>query len=193
MPRRWTREIIIANLAKGRLGEAASNLIGSLLITAVATSAMKRSERPEAERQDFVAYLDEFHNFTTDAFAAMLAEARKYGLALVIGHQYLDQVRPAIRAAVFGNAGTLVSFQLGHADAGEIAAELTPYGVDTLTGLGRGEVCVRSVAGSDVAYPFLGRTFPEIGWRYGSRQNALEPTPVWPTAGGRGSEDREVG
>lgn len=168
------RRIIIANLAKGRLGEAASNLIGSLLITAVATSAMKRSERPEAERQDFVAYLDEFHNFTTDAFAAMLAEARKYRLALVIGHQYLDQVRPAIRAAVFGNAGTLVSFQLGHADAGEIAAEFTPYGVETLTGLGRGEVCVRSVAGSDVAYPFLGRTFPEVGWSYRSRQNVLE-------------------
>jgi hypothetical protein len=168
------RRIIIANLSKGQLGEAASNLIGSLLVTAVQLAAMRRSALPEEERTDFVAYLDEFHNFTTDAFASMLAESRKYRLALVIGHQYLDQVRHPVRAAVFGNAGTLVSFQLGHADAGELASEFSPYGVETLTGLGTGEVCGRSVADGEVAYPFLARTFAEVGWTHGSRQNVLK-------------------
>src|ERR1700687_3241085 len=93
------RRIIIAKLSKGRLGEAASNLIGSLLVTAGQLAAMGRSGVPEAERQDFVAFLDEFHNFATDAFASMLAESRKYRLALVIGHQYLDQGSRPVRAA----------------------------------------------------------------------------------------------
>jgi type IV secretory pathway TraG/TraD family ATPase VirD4 len=120
------RRIIIANLAKGRFGEAPCNLLGSLLVTAVQLAAMRRTAVPEEERVDFVCYLDEFHNFTTDAFAAMLAEARKYRLAIVAGHQYLSQISQPVRDAVFGNIGTLVSFELGHDDAEEIAGEFAP-------------------------------------------------------------------
>jgi hypothetical protein len=125
------RRIIIANLAKGGLGEAATNLIGSLSVTAVQLAAMRRADVPEEQRVDFVCYLDEFHNFTTDAFASMLAEARKYRLSLVIGHQYLDQVAPPVRAAVFGNVGTMVKFAVGHSDAEELAGEFDPYRTET--------------------------------------------------------------
>lgn len=168
------RRIIIANLSKGRLGEAASNLIGSLLVTAVQLAAMRRTALPEAERIDFAAYLDEFHNFTTDAFASILAESRKYRLSLVIGHQYLDQVAPPVRAAVFGNVGTMVTFAVGHTDAEELSGEFDPYGIETLTGLRKGEVCVRTTAGGDTGQPFLGVTFAEVGWSYGSREKVLQ-------------------
>jgi type IV secretory pathway TraG/TraD family ATPase VirD4 len=167
------RRIIIANLAKGRLGEAGCNLLGSLLVTAVQLAAMRRTAIPEEERVDFVAYLDEFHNFTTDAFAAMLAEARKYRLAIVVGHQYLSQISPPVRDAVFGNVGTLVSFQLGHDDAEEIAGEFAPYRPERLTDLYRGEVCVRTVAGGVTAPPFWGSTIAEVGWRYRSREKVI--------------------
>lgn len=171
------RRLIIANLAKGRLGEAASNLLGSLLITSVQLAAMARASIPEEERIDFVAYLDEFHNFTSDAFASILAEARKYRLALVIGHQYLEQLSEPVRAAVFGNCGTLISFGVGHADADEIAPEFDPYGIDTLTMLSRGEVCVRGVSGGETGQPFLGWTIAEPGPHYaGRREVVLEQT-----------------
>jgi hypothetical protein len=166
--------IIIVNLSKGRLGEAACNLIGSMLVTAVQLGAMRRSVIPEKDRVDFALCIDEFHNFTTDAFASILAEARKYRLSLVIGHQYLDQVAVPVRAAVFGNVGTLVSFTVGHSDAEELAGEFDPYRTETLTGLHRGQVCVRSSAGGETGYPFLGETFAEVGWTYGSRQKVLE-------------------
>ena len=168
------RRIVIANLSKGRLGEAATNLVGSLLVTAVQLAAMQRSTIPEDERVDFAVYLDEFHNFGSDIFASILAEARKYRLSLVLGHQYLAQVSPAIRAAVFGNVGTLVAFQVGYDDAEALAGEFTPYGPEVLTGFHRGEVAVRTVAGGTTSVPFLGSTIAEVGWSYASREKVIE-------------------
>ena len=43
-----------------------------------------------------------------DSFANILAEARKYKLSLILAHQYMEQMPDAIRAAVFGNIGTMV-------------------------------------------------------------------------------------
>jgi len=114
------------------------------------------------------------HNFTTDAFASILAEARKYRLSLVIGHQYLAQVSEPVRAAVFGNVGTLISFQLGHDDAEELAGEFAPYVPNSLTGLNRGDVCVRSIMGGMTGEPFFGKTIREVGWSYASRAKVVE-------------------
>lgn len=169
------RRIIIGNLSKGQLGEAATNLIGSLLVTAVQLAAMRRATIAEEERVDFAVYLDEFHNFTTDAFASILAEARKYRLSLVLGHQYLAQVAPAIRAAVFGNVGTLVAFQVGYDDAEELAGEFSPYAPEVLAGFSRGEIAVRTVADGTTSVPFLGSTIAEVGWSYyASREKVIE-------------------
>jgi hypothetical protein len=168
------RRIIIGNLAKGRLGEGAANLIGSLLITATWNAAMRRTAMAEEERVDFGAYLDEFQSFGSDIFMSILAEARKYRLSVVLAHQYLEQVSQPVRAAVFGNCGTLVSFGVGHADADEIAPEFDPYGVDTLTMLSRGEVCVRTINGGETGQPFLGATIAEPGWSYRRRETVIE-------------------
>ena len=166
--------IVIANLSKGQLGEAATNLVGSLLVTAVQLAAMRRATIPEEDRVDFALVLDEFHNWTTDAFASILAEARKYRLSLTLGHQYLAQVSPVILAAVFGNVGTLVYFQVGYDDAEVLAGEFSPYGPDVLTSFHRGEVAVRTVAGGTTSVPFLGSTIGEVGWSYASRKKVIE-------------------
>lgn len=79
-----------------------------------------------------------------------------------------------MRAAVFGNVGTLISFPLGHDDAEELAGEFAPYGANSLTGLYRGEVCVRTVMGGMTDEPFFGTTIPEVGWNYGSRTKVIE-------------------
>lgn len=119
-----TGKVLIANLSKGRLGEAPANLLGALLITAFAQAAESRSAMPESERRDFTLYADEFQNFATDSFATILSEARKYRLALVLGHQYLGQLPESLRQAVLGNAGTVVVFRVGAEDAMVLAREL---------------------------------------------------------------------
>ena len=117
------RRVFIANLAKGKLSAEKSNLLGSLLATQFQLAAMSRAARPETERQDFFLFIDEFQNFTTDVFASILSEARKYRLCLTLSHQYVQQLPAVIQQAVFGNVGTLIAFRVGHVDADSLAKE----------------------------------------------------------------------
>lgn len=112
-----TGRIFLANLSKGKIGNDKANLLGSLLTTQFQLGAMARAAMPEADRRDFYLFIDEFQNFSTDVFAAILAEARKYRLCLTLSHQYVDQLPLPIRQAVFGNVGTLIAFRIGYADA----------------------------------------------------------------------------
>lgn len=117
------RRIFIANLSKGRLGEDKANLLGAVLVTKFQLAAMSRSTIAETDRKDFFLSIDEFQNFSTDSFAAILSEARKFRLCLTLSHQYMDQLRDEIRKAVFGNVGSIVSFRVGPTDASFLEEE----------------------------------------------------------------------
>ena len=106
-------KILIVNLAKGRLGEDNSALLGAMLITKIQLAAMSRVDLPEEQRKDFYLYVDEFQNFATDSFVNILSEARKYRLSLTLANQYISQMPEAVRDAVFGNVGTIIAFRVG--------------------------------------------------------------------------------
>ncbi len=121
-------KIILVNLSKGKLGEDMSGFLGSMLVTKFQIDAMSRADVPEAERRDFFLYVDEFQNFATESFASILSEARKYRLSLTMANQYVSQLvigdkNTKLRDAVFGNVGTLVSFQVGSDDAEELSLQ----------------------------------------------------------------------
>ena len=124
------RKIFLVNVSKGRIGEDNSALLGAMIITKVQLSAMERVRIPEEERKDFYLYVDEFQNFATESFASILSEARKYRLNLIIAHQYIGQLvsdmSTAVRDAVFGNVGTMVSFRVGATDAEFLEKEFEP-------------------------------------------------------------------
>jgi len=117
-------KILLVNLAKGRIGEDSSALLGGLLVTTIGLAAYSRADMAPGERRDFFVYIDEFQSFTTLAVANMLSELRKYRVGMTLAHQYLNQLETDIRDAVVGNAGTLVSFRLGAEDAPYIAREM---------------------------------------------------------------------
>ncbi|MCC6639357.1 type IV secretion system DNA-binding domain-containing protein, partial [Candidatus Falkowbacteria bacterium] len=124
-------KIIILNLSKGRMGEDASALLGAMMITKIQLAAMSRVDIVnEEDRRDFYLYVDEFQNFATDSFATILSEARKYRLCLTMAHQYIAQLEQggstAVRDAVFGNVGTLITFRVGAADAEFLEKEFSP-------------------------------------------------------------------
>jgi hypothetical protein len=110
-------KIVIVNLSKGRLGEDNSAMLGSLLITKFQLDAMSRADIPEKDRRDFCLYVDEFQNFATESFATILSEARKYRLSLTMANQFIAQMSEEVCSAVFGNVGSLISFQVGIDDA----------------------------------------------------------------------------
>jgi len=110
-------KIVIVNLSKGKIGEDTSSLLGAMIITKFQLDAMSRANIPEKDRRDFYLYVDEFQNFATDSFATILSEARKYRLNLTIANQYIAQMPEEVRDAVFGNVGSIVTFQVGFDDA----------------------------------------------------------------------------
>jgi len=123
-------KILLVNVAKGRVGEDNSALLGAMLITKIQLSAMERVRVPEDERVDFYLYVDEFQNFATDSFAGILSEARKYRLNLILAHQYIGQLitdtSTKVRDAIFGNVGTMITFRVGAADAEFLEKEFEP-------------------------------------------------------------------
>jgi hypothetical protein len=122
-------KIIIVNLSKGKIGEDNSKLLGAMLVTKFQIDAMSRANIPEAERKNFYLYVDEFQNFATESFATILSEARKYKLNLTMANQYIAQMPDEVRDAVFGNVGTVLSFQIGFDDAEYISQQ---YGEEAL-------------------------------------------------------------
>lgn len=160
--------VLVVRLPKGRLGEDQANLIGALIVSEFLHAAMGRRD----QRRPFHLFIDEFQNFTTDSFATILAEARKYGLTLTLGHQYIDQVPEAIQAAVFGNVGNVVSFRVGAEDARRLAAELGDVQPHVLRDLERGQVIARLMSGRVVSQSFIGQTHPLAACR-GSYQKAV--------------------
>lgn len=117
------RQIVIANLSKGTVGESATNVLGSLLVSHIQLTAMGRNAIPQKDRVPHFIHVDEFQSFTTDAFASIFSEARKFAAHFCLANQYTKQVPELVRAAILGNAGSLIVFCVAAADAELLAPE----------------------------------------------------------------------
>lgn len=124
------QKILLIDLSKGQIGEMNAFLLGMILVGKILMAALSRTDMPEEKRKDFYLYIDEFQNFTTDSISSILSEARKYGLNLIIAHQYLGQLvkhqDTSIKDAVFGNVGTWILFKIGSDDAEVLQKEFSP-------------------------------------------------------------------
>lgn len=99
---------LICNFSK-EMGDAPSRLVGGMVITAITQAAMTRNAR--AVNRPFYVYIDELQNFSIETLATILSEARKYGLHLILSHQYMTQIEAAIRSAVYANTANFISFR----------------------------------------------------------------------------------
>jgi hypothetical protein len=120
------KKILIVNLSKGKIGELNSKLLGMMFVIKFQAAAMSRANMAESERNDFCLYVDEFQNFSTDSFASILSEARKYRLNIIVANQFIGQLTPEIRDAVFGNVGTIISHRVGPEDAEFMTKQFAP-------------------------------------------------------------------
>lgn len=154
-------KIFLVNLAKGKLGEDTASLLGSLLVSSIGLTAIRRADTPEDSRRDFYLYLDEFHTFTTLSLAGMLSELRKYRLNLILAHQYLSQLEPQVRDAILGNVGTLISFRIGLTDAELLESEFFPdFRATDLINLPNYHIYLKLMIDGRVSNPFSAVTVP---------------------------------
>lgn len=126
-----SQKILLLKLSKGKIGDLNAYLIGMVLVGKILMAALARGDMEAKDRKDFYLYIDEFQNFLTDSISAILSEARKYGLDLIVAHQYIGQLEEKgggspIRDAIFGNVGTMVAFRIGVEDGEFLAKEFAP-------------------------------------------------------------------
>ncbi|MEZ4156707.1 MAG: type IV secretion system DNA-binding domain-containing protein [Candidatus Paceibacterota bacterium] len=160
-----SKKIFLVNVSKGRIGEDNSALLGAMLITKIQLAAMERVRILEEDRKDFYLYVDEFQNFATDSFASVLSEARKYRLNLIIAHQYVGQLvtdmSTKVRDAVFGNAGTLITFRVGASDAEFLEKEFSPeFDIQDIVNLPNYHIYLRLMVDGVSRRPFSAKTLP---------------------------------
>ena len=173
-------KILLVNLAKGRVGEDNSALLGGILITKIQLATMERVRISEKERRDFYLYVDEFQNFVTDAFANVLSEARKFRLNLIIAHQYIGQLitetTTKVRDAIFGNVGTLIIFRVGAGDAEFLEQEFIPeFTILDLVNLPNYHIYLRLLIDGITSRPFSAGTLSpmEMSETTGSREKII--------------------
>ncbi len=158
------KKILLVNLSKGRTGELNSQLLGMVFVMKFQAAAMSRSNIPESERVDFSLYVDEFQNFSTDSFATIMSEARKYHLNLIVANQFTTQLTPEIRDAIFGNIGTIVTFRIGQGDLESLGKYFQPvFDEEDLLRLPNHHTIVRTMVGGVPTAPFSMATMPPLG------------------------------
>lgn len=169
-----SEKILIMNLSKGKIGEDNSRLLGALLVTKLQLAAMSRVDTAEQERKDFVLYIDEFQNFSTDSFANILSEARKYRLSLILAHQYIAQMEEKVRDAVFGNVGTMITFRIGADDAEFLEKEFSPeFFIEDMVNLPKQNIIVKLMISGVTSRPFSAETLPPVKKQDESFENEI--------------------
>ena len=160
------KKILICNFSIGRMGEGNVNLLGNLMITKIYLAAMSRANLGADEMMKaapFYFYVDEFQNFVNESFAQILSQARKYNLALTIAHQYVDQMTDEVKAAVFGNVGSMILFRVGADDAERFEKEFAPqFTMDDIVNLSARQIYLRLSIDGVGSKPFSAKTLPPV-------------------------------
>jgi len=155
------QRVVLVPLAKGLIGEEASGLLGSFVVSKLWQATLARTGKAALERTDVVAYLDEFEEMVRlpQSFAEILAQARSLRLSMVLSHQHLSQLPVDLRQAVLANARSRVVFQCGAADARLLARDFEPYLSERdLRALGAYEVALALSVEGNTSRPFTART-----------------------------------
>lgn len=113
--------VLLVNIPKGALGWN-GYLLGAFIVAQIQQAALSRANISLNKRRPFYLYLDEFQNYITEDIHTILAESRKYGLSLILAHQYLGQLRSGeLRSAILNTVGNIVCFKVGEEDARALA------------------------------------------------------------------------
>lgn len=167
-------KILLVNVSQGKLGEDNMALLGAMIITKIQLAAMNRVYMDEKDRRDFFLYIDEFQNFATTSFIKILSEARKYRLSLILANQYMAQIPDEVKAAIFGNAGSMVSFILGAGDAEYMQKEFGgKYTQEDLVSLGRYQIVTKLMLNGQVSHPFPANTLSLASSRNQNRDKVV--------------------
>lgn len=109
--------VTLIDLASPEIGTHAARIVGTLLLMKLWNAAMARAEREKTH----IVVVDEASLFQTNPMPRMLAEARKFGVSMVLCHQHTGQLSNEIRDALEANSANFSAFRLSPKDAAAAA------------------------------------------------------------------------
>ena len=100
--------VTLIDLASPEIGTHAARIVGTLLLMKLWNAAMARAERDKTH----IVVVDEASLFQTNPMPRMLAEARKFGVSMILCHQHTGQLSNEIRDALEANSANFSAFRL---------------------------------------------------------------------------------
>jgi hypothetical protein len=116
--------VILINTSKALLKTDASALFGRYMIARVITAAFERIALPAGERNPAFLVVDEAAEYFDENLETMLSQARKFNVGVLFAHQHLDQLTPALRAAVAANTSIKLAGGVSDRDARALAPDM---------------------------------------------------------------------
>ncbi len=119
------RKIIIFNLDKGKMGTDVSSHFGKLIVSLIQVIAMQRGGLPAERKVPISLYIDEYHNYVTQAIKEVLSEARSNKLYLTLAQQNVGQgiLQRDFKSVLMGNTNIKILGQSSLENYSELSKE----------------------------------------------------------------------
>ena len=130
------RKVIIISLPMSRLGDHVTKMLGQMIVAQIQLAVLKRDPAKLKRYPQVHLMMDEAHHFVSPETAKQINELRKFGLALTLATQYVDQFPSSILEAVRG-----LGVQIAGLCVGKNLTEMnTTFGLKKSGRLKEGEV-----------------------------------------------------
>jgi hypothetical protein len=123
------RKILLVDI--GGVSEV-NTMFGTLIITKIQQATFRRHKISPHQRIPHFLYVDEFQECQTAKFNQLLSMAGGYGLRLCLAHQFVGQLEPIVRQAIFGNVSNYIVFRISDDDTRFFPSLALPYECEAL-------------------------------------------------------------
>ncbi|WP_146618625.1 type IV secretory system conjugative DNA transfer family protein [Rhodoplanes elegans] len=120
------RRIVLINTSKSLLKSDASALFGRYAIALAIRAAFERVATPE--RPPCYLIIDEAQEYFDENIQTLLEQARKMNVGVVLAHQHLDQLTPALRSSIAANTSIKLAGGISDRDARALAPDMNSTG-----------------------------------------------------------------
>ncbi|KUO18405.1 hypothetical protein AQJ91_25555 [Streptomyces dysideae] len=155
-------KVLLVNLGRSTEGRDTAGLLGSLLLNSVWSAVQAGAANPA---RPTMLVLDEYQDFAglPTLAADWFAQARSFGLAVTVAHQFLGQLTRELQDATKNNARSTVVFQTSADEARDFARQFGRSVTDEdFMNLARFEVLMRLATRDGVSSPVTGVTLPPV-------------------------------
>lgn len=117
-------KVILINTAKDLLKENGTEIFGRFFIAMIAQAAQERAVLPANKRLPTFVYVDEANDYFDPNIGIILSQARKYGIGMILAHQFLGQLDGKLHEAIAANTAIKFAGGVSAKDARALSSEL---------------------------------------------------------------------